>query len=68
MTSVQVFRGSSPRVRGKDRALTQILKFLGIIPAGAGKSRRARLSRRRRRDHPRGCGEKLAERDLCLVV
>ena len=50
--------GSSPRVRGKALRFMVRVPFVGIIPAGAGKSP---VNRRRiisRRDHPRGCGEK----------
>ena len=51
-------RGSSPRVRGKDIAHSYVCRQARIIPAGAGKRRNADHHRRRRRDHPRGCGEK----------
>ena len=52
--------GSSPRVRGKVLAHDKLLSIAGIIPAGAGKSARTRCYGGRRRDHPRGCGEKAA--------
>ena len=52
-------RGSSPRVRGKVQGIASATRQVGIIPAGAGKSAQSNCRRRRRRDHPRGCGEKL---------
>ena len=55
--------GSSPRVRGKvGRGRRRTLRK-GIIPAGAGKSSCRRGSPCRRRDHPRGCGEKPTTED-----
>ena len=51
-------KGSSPRVRGKVFALRQNTLRNGIIPAGAGKSRKNRAVCGGRQDHPRGCGEK----------
>ena len=50
--------GSSPRVRGKAWHPLHILKSLGIIPAGAGKSPASAGSGSVSWDHPRGCGEK----------
>ena len=50
--------GSSPRVRGKGRPVAPLVGAGGIIPAGAGKSICARLTRAAEEDHPRGCGEK----------
>ena len=52
--------GSSPRVRGKGPLSSLFPRVRGIIPAGAGKRRRRSRPPRRRRDHPRGCGEKSA--------
>ena len=48
--------GSSPRVRGSQRAEMAVICFLGIIPAGAGLTRKLRATASSRRDHPRGCG------------
>ena len=50
--------GSPPRMRGKDRKTVIILSLVRITPAHAGKSKSADKSRRRKRDHPRACGEK----------
>ena len=50
--------GSSPRVRGEEVAGDRDVDALGIIPAGAGRSRRYLGGRAPPRDHPRGCGEK----------
>ena len=50
--------GSSPRVRGEGSASPLQTVEGGIIPAGAGRSRPRLRKTRRRRDHPRGCGEK----------
>ena len=50
--------GSPPRVRGKDAVCTVGDAGCRITPACAGKSRRRCRSSRRRRDHPRVCGEK----------
>ena len=52
-------RGSSPRVRGKAIAYLRKAGVRGIIPAGAGKRLPRRSKRATRRDHPRGCGEKM---------
>ena len=51
-------QGSSPRVRGKARRRRRSCLGLGIIPAGAGKSRAFALATQHLWDHPRGCGEK----------
>ena len=51
--------GSSPRVRGKAAVGGAMHGKRGIIPAGAGKSRYTPKMKRRPRDHPRGCGEKI---------
>ena len=55
---VNVGVGSSPRVRGEDFLRLLKLWYNGIIPAGAGRSLSDQLLDPRRRDHPRGCGEK----------
>ena len=51
-------RGSSPRVRGKGLAERKWSGAIGIIPAGAGKSRGGAPWKGASWDHPRGCGEK----------
>ena len=48
--------GSSPRVRGS-HVISPATPFgVGIIPAGAGLTRKSRLRAWALRDHPRGCG------------
>ena len=49
--------GSSPRVRGKPRAGEGEPPRLGLIPARAGKTARARPPASLMRAHPRACGE-----------
>ena len=50
--------GSPPRMRGKEiRHLIEV-RFVGITPAYAGKSRRWCILHGRRWDHPRTCREK----------
>ena len=51
-------QGSSPRVRGEEELNNATMGILGIIPAGAGRSRLLRVANAVVRDHPRGCGEK----------
>ena len=48
--------GSSPRVRGSRWITNQELYSIGIIPAGAGLTRKPCSGCILRRDHPRGCG------------
>ena len=55
-------KGSSPRVRGKAKNPCCHRDFLGIIPAGAGKSCFSCVKPIRTEDHPRGCGEKRRQR------
>ena len=50
--------GSSPRVRGEDWGDAGAYVATGIIPAGAGRRCPNYALTRRKRDHPRGCGEK----------
>ena len=52
--------GSSPRVRGEAKQACASRRLAGIIPAGAGRSSSSPSSFWSRRDHPRGCGEKMA--------
>ena len=49
--------GSSPRVRGTLMKRERHLANLGIIPACAGNTAMRPPRQRRRRDHPRVCGE-----------
>ena len=51
--------GSPPRVRGKAPGFLFSPYFPGITPACAGKRLREGLKDKRKRDHPRVCGEKL---------
>ena len=52
--------GSSPRVRGKQGIVILPRRFIGLIPACAGKTRRRPHAHRPRRAHPRVCGENRA--------
>ena len=52
-----VFRGSSPRMRGKHGPLRSGDMVEGLIPAHAGKTVVALSSRLQRWAHPRACGE-----------
>ena len=49
--------GSPPRVRGKRRRIRPVCAAVGITPARAGKTPRARPARSSCADHPRACGE-----------
>ena len=49
--------GSPPQVRGKLYEILAAATVYGITPAGAGKTRLARDGFKRRKDHPRRCGE-----------
>ena len=49
--------GSSPRVRGKRGRCRRRPLHRGLIPARAGKTRAGASTIRRRRAHPRACGE-----------
>ena len=46
-------------MRGKGVVVAALAGFLGITPAYAGKRGIARATKRRAKDHPRVCGEKL---------
>ena len=52
-----VFRGSSPRIRGKCRSVRRQTRRLGIIPANTGKIRVSAAGTFPSRDHPREYGE-----------
>ena len=54
-----IFRGSPPRVRGKDCVRSLYVVLFRITPACAGKSRPKEAPAASDRDHPRVCGEKL---------
>ncbi len=60
ITRVLLPEGSPPRVRGKDPYPSGRLHSRGITPACAGKRPSRTRCRRRQRDHPRVCGEKLS--------
>ena len=46
-------------MRGKDFEQSEILMNIRITPAYAGKSLQDRTGTRKKRDHPRLCGEKV---------
>ena len=50
--------GSPPPMRGKGRSKVKHRGGRGITPAYAGKSLQDRTGTRKKRDHPRLCGEK----------
>ena len=52
-------RGSPPQVRGKQSDPQAIVQYLGITPAGAGKTIPLCQAKTQRQDHPRRCGENL---------
>ena len=54
--------GSSPRMRGALDVGAQYNIDSGIIPADAGSTSRLICSKRRSKDHPRGCGEHTIDR------
>ena len=58
-TRRSVWRGSSPRVRGKRSWWKKTVDWVGLIPARAGKTLRAWSSPCARSAHPRACGENL---------
>ena len=53
--------GSPPQVRGKLKNWKRLIFRLRITPAGAGKTPPVCETRRIHRDHPRRCGENLAD-------
>ena len=61
-----VSMGSSPRVRGKHGPLRSGDMVEGLIPACAGKTRRATILPAASRAHPRVCGENAFGRGLGL--
>ena len=61
-------QGSPPQVRGKRDIKRAAHINCGITPAGAGKTRPPTVARDSLRDHPRRCGENVADRTaFCLV-
>ena len=50
-------KGSPPRVRGKRRKPSAPVLYVGITPACAGKTVKARANSLATQDHPRVCGE-----------
>ena len=57
MTRHNARHGSSPRVRGTDRAPMLALALFRVIPAGAGNSLLHGRHEDEQTGHPRGCGE-----------
>ena len=57
--------GSSPRVRGKPRALSASVTARGLIPACAGKTAAGGLQGHALQAHPRVCGENLLTGGKC---
>ena len=59
-------KGSPPRVRGKRSDRARAVSEMGITPARAGKTMRARCVWRPTEDHPRACGENIAS--TCVPI
>ena len=53
--------GSPPQVRGKQIYFDEFVLTARITPAGAGKTHIPSIFREIFQDHPRGCGENLAQ-------
>ena len=62
---LRVEAGSPPRVRGEAPFLMALPFRTRITPACAGRREQLRRGRRRKRDHPRVCGEKS---DLAIYI
>ena len=60
------FVGSSPRVRGAEKAGSHIRVDWRIIPARAGSRDDRQHQETPAEDHPRACGEQL-ERDVLVI-
>ena len=60
--------GSPPRMRGKAARPVRNAGFPGITPAYAGKRLREGIKNKRKRDHPRVCGEKTLIRLVLFAV
>ena len=56
--------GSPPRMRGKGAEPSAVMPETGITPAYAGKRNRERLQAPAKKDHPRVCGEKKAQKGI----
>ena len=59
--ALNLLRGSPPRMRGKRVSSAQYLSTAGITPAHAGKTRCGFYTQKLNKDHPRTCGENLAQ-------
>ena len=59
--ALNLLRGSPPRMRGKRVSSAQYLSTAGITPAHAGKTRCGFYTQKLNKDHPRACGENLAQ-------
>ena len=57
--AAKIIKGSPPRVRGKPAGHGDVVAYLRITPARAGKTWIAHTPRGWRRDHPRACGENI---------
>ena len=57
--------GSSPRMRGAQRAWLPVNHRVGIIPAYAGSTSPTRRRAAAARDHPRVCGEHITNQATC---
>ena len=55
---LDLFVGSPPHVRGKEKGGVKVALISRITPACAGKSQSESEAYARREDHPRMCGEK----------
>ena len=64
----QSFTGSPPPMRGKDAKAADDLNTKRITPAYAGKSANSEPITLDVEDHPRLCGEKIAEPPVYLIV
>ena len=59
--------GSSPRMRGKQRAPRSADPHMRIIPAHAGQTTAPHCSAMRTQDHPRACGANFSGADSSLI-
>ena len=64
LPSLEVLRGSSPRVRGTTRVERVVSPFDRFIPAGAGNRPRSWVASVSPPVHPRGCGEQPRPRPI----
>ena len=61
-------KGSSPRMRGTPKVVSDNQPFVRIIPADAGNTHRGLCGKRPGQDHPRGCGEHASGMESCLTT